>query len=65
MGHTVPHDPQLAVSLLRFAQVVPQYVVPPGHPHTPPTHDWPVGHTRPHDPQLLRSVAVLTHAPPQ
>ena len=37
-GQTVPHVPQLAVSVWRFTQRPLQSVVPVGHWHVPPVH---------------------------
>ncbi len=61
--HTVPQLPQLALSLLRFAQ----YGVPASAPHVvwftsqtpwqmPLTQSWPLEQALPQVPQLLRSV---------
>jgi hypothetical protein len=50
-GHTLPHLPQLLVSLVVFL-------------HTPPQHVAPAPHLAPQAPQLLGSVVVLVHTVP-
>ena len=66
-AHTLPHAPQLAVSVERFTHAPPQFVVPVGHvaTHVLLTHAWPAAHAWPHAPQLTVSVERFTHAPPQ
>jgi hypothetical protein len=70
-GQTVPHDPQLRLSVFRSEQVVVlpknvmlvQAVLPPVQPpHVPFVHCWPPGQRLPQEPQLLLSVCVLVHA---
>jgi hypothetical protein len=67
----VPHVPQLALSVCRFAQKAlepdPQTVKPAVHVvrQCPAEHACPGEHIIPHDPQLALSVIVETHAPEQ
>jgi hypothetical protein len=72
-GHTVPHEPQLRLSVCNLAHVVMlpkknmdvQDVVPPGQPlHIPLVHSCPPGQLLPQPPQLLLSVCVLVQLLP-
>ena len=66
-GQTVPHAPQLALSLLILTQTgatVPQETVPSGQPHLPSSQTWPAGQMVPQLPQLALSLSRLTHTVP-
>ena len=64
----LPHMPQLAESVWRFAHTVPQAVWPVGHidvpVQAPAVQVCPVAQVRPHMPQLAVLVWVSTHMPP-
>ena len=64
--HTLPHAPQLLLSLLRSRQVPEQFVCPLLHTtvHALLTQACPVGHARLHAPQWALSVRGSRHAPP-
>ncbi len=64
MAHTFPHDPQLLVSVIVSAHVVPQRVPPVLHMHTPATHVPVVPHPLSHMPQCIPSVCRSAHAAP-
>jgi len=53
-GHACPHDPQLALSVARFAQPVEHIISLPMHPEAqlPPLHTCGDVQVRPHMPQL-------------
>lgn len=61
-GQLVLHAPQLAVSLVKFAQLLPHAVSPEPHvsAHLPAEHTEPEAHTVPHVPQLLPSDCTST-----
>jgi hypothetical protein len=63
MGHALPQEPQLALSVCSSTQAAPQAVRPAGHTQAPPTHDCAAEQAFPHVPQLSRSVAVFRHTP--
>jgi hypothetical protein len=67
-AQAVPHVPQLAVSLCRLVQVVPQSVWPAGQlvTHCPLAHVCPDAHLVPHLPQLFTSEvrSAQKYAPP-
>ena len=64
--HVVPHAPQLALSVCRFAQLAPHTVSPAPQfgRHVPAEHAWPAGQCVPHAPQLWSSVRRFTHSVP-
>jgi hypothetical protein len=65
LGHTVPHAPHAAGSLVRSWQSPEQLVRPARQVavHPPDEHTCPAGHTVPHAPQLALSVWVFTSQP--
>jgi hypothetical protein len=60
---TVPHAPQLALSVVRLTHAPLQTEVPAGQAHAPLTQSAPVGHAWPHAPQLAADVCVLVSQP--
>ena len=64
VGQTVPHVPQLLVSLESVTQRPPHTVCPLGHVHVPETHEAPTAHVVPHAPQLAVLVFVSTQLDP-
>ncbi len=64
--HTVPHDPQLFLSLFLFVHALPQKsgLAAIEHAHTPDWHVSAAGQAFVHVPQLAWSVCVLVHAEP-
>ena len=66
---TLPHAPQLVMSVETFTHVPLQLTVEGGQllpaTHKPATHDCPVAHIFPHVPQLVMSVDTFTHVPLQ
>ncbi len=62
---TVPHVPQAAASVCRFAHRPPHTTWPAGHMQTPAVHSEPPGHARPQAPQLAGSVLKFEHTPLQ
>jgi hypothetical protein len=63
--HTVPHAPQLPLSVCSSTHVLPQTTWPAGHVHLPETHVWSAAQAVPHAPQLLGFEFVSTQAPSQ
>jgi hypothetical protein len=61
----LPHAPQFNGSDASNAHVVPQAVVPPGHPHADERHTCVAAHALSQPPQLRGSAVVSTHASPQ
>jgi hypothetical protein len=57
------HPPQLFVSVCRFAQLVPQSVVPAGQTQVPPEQTLPPVQALLHAPQLNESVLRLVQTP--
>ena len=51
--HTVPHDPQLLLSVCSLTQVPPQLVCPDGHTHVVPEHTPPLGQVTQVPPQVV------------
>jgi hypothetical protein len=62
-GHTVPHAPQLLLSVWVLTHAEPQWVLPLVHEHAPLLQVRGLEHTVVHEPQWLLSVCSLTHAP--
>ena len=68
LAQTLPHEPQLNVSVCRLTHAPPQFVWPDGQPavvQVPLAQTCPEAHTWPHDPQLFGSDCALAHTPPQ
>jgi len=62
--HTLPHAPQLAVSLAVSTQAAPQVVlVAQSSAHTPLSQTCPEPQTLPHAPQFFGSELLSTQAP--
>jgi len=60
--HALPHMPQLAASVIRFAHVAPHGVSPaPQSMHPPPVHTCISVHAVVQSPQCWRSVMTSTH----
>jgi hypothetical protein len=64
-GHTLPHAPQLALSVADEMQRPPQLIwsAPQRGAHTPARHTSPASHARPHAPQWAGSVWSSTQRP--
>ena len=60
---TVPHPPQLFLSLDVSVQTPPHAVPVPGHLHAPDMQCWPPVHATHVAPQCVSSVEVLAHVP--
>lgn len=60
-GHAWSQVPQFARSLVRFAQLLVQVVLPLGQLHTPFEHMSPARQAWPQVPQLAASVCLSTH----
>jgi len=65
VGQTVPHPPQLFLSVLVSVQVPPHRVVVPVQLHEPAVHSVPPVHVVPHSPQFFGSLLSSTHDPLQ
>ena len=64
-AHTVPHAPQLLLSVCALTHAPPHDTRPSPHEHAPATHVRPAPHALPHAPQLARSVWRSRQTPPQ
>ncbi len=60
-AHSVPHDPQLFPSVVRFEHVPAQFTSPDGQPHTPLMQTRLLPHVSEHRPQSSLLFWRLTH----
>jgi hypothetical protein len=60
LWHLLPHEPQLAASLIGFVHTSLHASWPLGHAHMPATHDSPAGQPLLHAPQFCTLVVRST-----